>query len=158
MIHCNRAMHFAALVLTFAPQSYMLTLLTVTLFQRAYLETLACYEYLTIWEERKNSLSLARRPVDTSIMGAFTCSPQVAEEFNQLGVPVWYLRHIGTLSRDMKVGSMVYPSIPEGAVKDIFYESERVCNLATLIKDMLLLLTQQFLRIRVLTQLNCPAR
>ena len=126
MNHCNRAMHFAALVLTFAPQSYMLTLLTVTLFQRAYLETLACYEFLTIWEEHKNSPSVTRRPVDTSIMGAFTCSPQIAEEFDQLGVPVWILRHVGTISRDMKIGSVVYPSVPEGAVKDIFCDSERV--------------------------------
>ena len=45
---CERGMHFASIALMCAPQSYEGILLTVTSFQRYFLETLACYKYLTL--------------------------------------------------------------------------------------------------------------
>lgn len=102
MLHSERAMHFAALTLTFAPQNWLYTLSTVTLFQRQYLETLAVYEYLTIWKPRLDQpLGEEARPVDDSIMGALTCDPMIAEQFYDQGVPIWLVRHSSQVKRSL---------------------------------------------------------
>ncbi len=113
--YCSRALQYSSITLETAPQNYLFTVLNLTSFQRLFLETLACYEYFTVWDQRKTSLD--RLPVDTSIMGAFTCNPEQAEEFNQIGVPVWVVRHCSQLTtKMMKVGVPVFARDPEGSV------------------------------------------
>lgn len=112
--HCSRALQYSSITLETAPQDYLFTLLNLTSFQRLFLETLACYDYFTIWEERKRSTTSL--PLDMSIMGAFTCNTEQAEEFNQIGVPVWIVRHCSQLTRTMKVGIPVFARDPDGCV------------------------------------------
>lgn len=112
--HCSRALQYSSITLETAPQDYLFTLLNLTSFQRLFLETLACYEYFTVWEERKTSTTSLQ--VDESIMGAFTCSAEQAEEFNQIGVPVWVVRHCSQITPTMKVGVPVFARDPEGCV------------------------------------------
>lgn len=118
MVHCQRAMQFASIALEIAPQAYFLTVLAVTCFQRLYLEALACYEYHTVWMERRKTSM--RHAIDTAIMGAFTCNVMQAEEFLQLGVPVWVFRHCATITKSTKIGLRVHPTIPEGCVKTVY--------------------------------------
>jgi hypothetical protein len=114
--YCERGMHFAAVILATAAQSYIMTLATFTSFQRYYLEALACYEYLTIWKPLMVSISpYERQPVNTSLMGALTWQLDVAENFAQLGVPVWLLRTPASVTSSTNIESLVGMISPEMA-------------------------------------------
>jgi len=69
MEHSRRGMLAAIAILDCAPQSEHATLMTVASFQRHFLESLACYEYLTVWRLRESDAMTDIHPVDTSIMG-----------------------------------------------------------------------------------------
>jgi hypothetical protein len=65
--------------------------LAVTEFQRYYLETLGCLDYLEIHVPRMDG----RRPPAESVencIGAFTHSPRIAQQFYNAGLPVWFFR------------------------------------------------------------------
>ncbi len=47
--YCSRALQYSSITLETAPQNYLFTVLNLTSFQRLFLETLACYEYFTVW-------------------------------------------------------------------------------------------------------------
>lgn len=53
---CEYEMQFMLVCLIYAPQTYEKVLLTVILFQKYFLETLACYKYLMYWKELKPDL------------------------------------------------------------------------------------------------------
>jgi hypothetical protein len=89
---CMRGMHFASIGLLHGPQNYQGILLTVTHFQRYYLETLACYEYLTRWRDMPPNTSSQARKVQ-HVMGALTPDVEVAIDLFDKGVPVWLVRH-----------------------------------------------------------------
>lgn len=122
--HCRDGMHFASICLLVGPQTLLMTRSTVTLLQRNFFEALACYEYLTIYKPRVHSFESF--PVDYSIMGAYTCDMIQVAEFLKMGVPVWYFRHAGTMTKTMQIGSKVYPELPVWSVKDIETASERI--------------------------------
>lgn len=93
LMHCTTATRFASLCLIVAPQNWINTLLTFTLFQRNFLEVLALLDHFTKWMDRSTAISMTPHPVDTSIMGAVTADPMVAESLFFMGVPVWLIRH-----------------------------------------------------------------
>lgn len=96
--HSMTAAHFASLCLIVAPQNWLGTLLTFTLFQRNFLEVLAHIERFTKFLDREMNMPATPYPVDTSYMGAITTDPMVAERLFFLGVPIWFLRHPSQLS------------------------------------------------------------
>jgi len=106
MEHSRQGMLAAIAVLDCAPQSEHATLMTVASFQRHFLESLACYEYLTIWRLRVLD-TMDIRPVDTSIMGLITADIMTAQHFYQLGVPLWLVRPPDALPSDMKIVEQV---------------------------------------------------
>ena len=106
MKHSWQGMHFASLALLIAPQSFLMTLLTITSFQRHFLETLACYKYFKVYLPLKLSGNTNVLRADYSLMGTFTCSLQVAQEMHQLGVPVWLVRRPAGISKFMNVAMM----------------------------------------------------
>jgi hypothetical protein len=108
MRHSRRGMLFASVALECAPQNYLMTLLTATSFQRHFLETLACYTYLTKYLPRKLSDAFTIHPVDPSLMGTITSSLDVAMDLNQLGVPVWLVRPPEAISKTMNVQDQVF--------------------------------------------------
>ncbi len=127
MRHSQRGMLFASVILTFAPQDPLMTLLTVTSFQRHFLETLACYTYFKDFAPRRLTGNVDPHPVDLRLMGTFTCSLRVAQDMHQLGVPVWLVRRPVGISKNMNVGSEVYPRDPDPhCVKTIFAGTIRV--------------------------------
>jgi len=109
MEHSRRGMLAAIAVLDCAPQSEHATLMTVASFQRHFLESLACYEYFTIWHLRVLDGTTDIHPVDTSVMGLITPDVMTAQYFYQLGVPVWLVRPPDALPSDMKVVEQVSP-------------------------------------------------
>lgn len=111
MLYSDRGMCFSSLGLICAPQSYIMTVLTVTSFQRHYLEALACYEYLTIWRKKVPSPDKPLS-VDPSIVGAVTCDVEVAMELHQLGVPVWLVRPPSKVPLSTKIVMNCDPSLP----------------------------------------------
>ena len=126
LLHCRNGMLYASVCINTAPQTLLMTRSTVTLMQRNFFEALACYEYLTIWKPRK--LTLGKLPVDTSIVGAFTCDVIQAEEFFRIGVPVWFFRHAGTMRAAKICGPRVYPMDITGCSSEIEMSSERIFN------------------------------
>ncbi|KDR79081.1 hypothetical protein GALMADRAFT_63130, partial [Galerina marginata CBS 339.88] len=114
-------MHYLSLTLTFAPQTYEDTLLTVTTFQRHVLEALACYAYLTVWKTREMNLDVDAppRPVDKTIMGALTVDTNVAIRLHALGVPTWLIRTPSSIPHDMNICHECDPSIPSGLVREV---------------------------------------
>jgi len=101
MKHSMRGMQFASLALKHAPQDYLMTLLMVTSFQRHFLETLACYTYLSVYLPRR--VDTKSHPVDPTLMGTITSDLLVAQEMKDLGVPVWLVRRTDMISRTMNV-------------------------------------------------------
>jgi hypothetical protein len=108
MRHSQRGMQFASIALECAPQDFLMTLLTVTSFQRHFLEALACHTYLTKYLPRKLSGVFTIHQVDPSLMGAITSSLDVAIDLNQLGVPVWLVRPPEAISKSMNVKDGVF--------------------------------------------------
>ena len=110
---CECGMHFASIALICAPQSYEGVLLTVTSFQRYFLETLACYEYLTHWKQLEANQSNEPR-VPAHVIGTLTTDIQLAIEFFDLGIPFWLVRHPEDFALSTIVRAVVDPS-PEPA-------------------------------------------
>ena len=106
---CERGMWFASIALNCAAQTYEGTLLTVTSFQRYFLETLACYEYITHWKKLDGNLADEPR-TPAHVIGAVTVDLQLAIEFYDLGIPVWLVRHPADLPLSTIVGAVVDPS------------------------------------------------
>ena len=113
ILYARRGMHMAAVVLSFAPQTFLMTLQTVTYLQRHFLEALACFEYLTFWKARWLEDGDRVHDVDRSIMGLVTPSLDVAHNHFQMGVPVWLVRPPAEVPVRMKVGSQVCAVGPE---------------------------------------------
>ena len=118
MKHSMRGMHFASLALKHAPQDYLMTLLTATSFQRHFLETLACYTYLSVYLPRL--VDTGGHAVDTTLMGTITTNLLIAQEMKDLGVPVWLVRRVDMISPTMNVCVEVArrgPSPEEGSAE-----------------------------------------
>ncbi|PPQ86902.1 hypothetical protein CVT26_007917, partial [Gymnopilus dilepis] len=64
--HSNKGQRFANIALGCAPQSWLMTLLTFTSFQRHSLEVLALLDYYSKWKAVEESIDGTPRPVDTS--------------------------------------------------------------------------------------------
>jgi len=110
MEHCRRGMMNGVAILDCAPQSRHNTLMTCTSFQRYYLECLACLEYFTVWLPRlleKDDVDILL--VDDSVMGAVTVNVLEAQTFYQQGVPVWLIRPLSALAKDVKIVEQVTP-------------------------------------------------
>ncbi len=119
--YARRGMHTAAVILSFAPQTYLMTLQTVTYFQRYFLEALACYEYFTIWKARWSDTGDGVYEVDRSVMGLVTPSLDVAQNYFQIGVPVWLVRPPSEIPSGMKVGCQTWAIGPDiRVVKEIY--------------------------------------
>jgi hypothetical protein len=118
LLYCRLGMLYTSVALTYAPLTFDQTLLTVTTFQRYFLETLACYEYLTIWKERMRTLGDVARPVDDSVMGAIVCRDEDAMRLFLLGVEVWFVRPLSRIQKGIKIGSECTLTIPDGLVKE----------------------------------------
>ncbi|KDR65273.1 hypothetical protein GALMADRAFT_82047, partial [Galerina marginata CBS 339.88] len=114
-------MHYSSLTLTFAPQTFEDTLLTVTTFQRHVLEALACYAYLTVWKDREMKLDADAdpRPVDKTIMGALTVDVNRAISLHAMGAPVWLIRPPSAIPLDMNISFKCDPSVPFGLAKEV---------------------------------------
>ena len=119
--HTQQGMHFASLALSIAPQSFLMTLLTITSFQCHFLETLACYTYFKVYIPRKVSGNTNIYQANYSLMGSFTCSLQVAQEMHQLGVPVWLIRHPAGILKFMNIGSEVHEHAPDAHCDPVIF-------------------------------------
>ena len=108
MRHSQRGMQFASIALECTPQDFLMMLLTTTSFQRHFLETLACYTYLTKYLPHKLSGDFTIHPVDPSLMGTITSSLDVVIDLNQLGVPMWLVRPPEAISKSMNVESCIF--------------------------------------------------
>lgn len=111
--HCMESMKFAVVILECAPQTFQLTLLTVTGFQRYYLEVLACYEYLTIFRDRPIS---DNPTVDPTIMGTITYSLEIAQRMFSKGVPVWLVRSPDEFASSTPIFTSTLPRNPPEAM------------------------------------------
>lgn len=112
IFHCERGMVLSSVTLRCAPQSYAHTLINLTTFQRYFLETLACYDYLANWRFRESDPQ-KNMPVDLNIVGAVTPDIELAQEFFQQGVPVWLVRPPSrVLYNNTTVQSHVTPRSP----------------------------------------------
>jgi hypothetical protein len=63
---------------------------SVTEFQRYYLEVRGCLDYLEIYKLRMDG----RKPVAETVVdcvGAFTNIPCIVQDFQMVGLPVWFL-------------------------------------------------------------------
>lgn len=119
-----RGLLFTSVALCCAPQTWALTLLTVTTLQRYWHEAHACFEYLSFWKKRP--ITAKPYAIDKTIMGALTADIFVALELHQMGVPVWLLRPPSQLPADMNIGYRTYPTLPEGMIRELLPESKAV--------------------------------
>lgn len=113
LMYAKQAMTFASIILQCAPQTFELTLLTVTGFQRHFLEALACYDYLTTYRDMDCSdIPDHNDPIgaDTSIMGTFMASLELAEIMYRKRVPVWLVRPPSLLPSSISIVSIVSPT------------------------------------------------
>ncbi|KDR65488.1 hypothetical protein GALMADRAFT_49135, partial [Galerina marginata CBS 339.88] len=103
--YSKTGMQYSSIILTFAPQTFDDTLLTVTTFQRHVLEALACYNYLSVWKEKELNIDVdvPPPPVDNTIMGMLTVDANIAVQMNALGVPVWLIRPPSLIPLDMNI-------------------------------------------------------
>ena len=144
LLFCERGMQFALITLICAPQTYEAVLLTATLFQRYFLETLACYEYLTYWKD------LRANPIDeprgvAHVIGTLTVEVELAVEFYDKGIPVWLVRRPSEFPLSTVIINLVYPTLepmvfdfldgsvalwsgPAGAVRNRICQSLRMAN------------------------------
>ena len=82
----------------------------MTSFQRYFLETLACFEYLMHWKTLEPNN--ADEPwVVVDIIGTLMHNIQLATEFFALGVLVWLIRHPADVPLLTIVQELVYPSL-----------------------------------------------
>lgn len=142
---CERGMQFASIALQCAPQTYEGVLLTVTSFQRYFLETLACYDFLTYWKELGPNLSGEPREA-AHVVGTLTHEVQVAIEFFELGVPVWLVRQASAFPPSTVVRHVIWPTLdpmelefmdgsvalwsgPSGAFRNRVCQSLRMANI-----------------------------
>lgn len=121
--HCLEAMRFAVIILECSPQTYQLTLLTITGFQRSYLEVLACYEYLTIFKDKPFS---EHPEVDTTLMGTVTFSLEVAQYMYSKGVPVWLVRSPHEFAPSTPIWAAAIPRMPSEALRPAMNFSQPV--------------------------------
>lgn len=117
-LYCQRGMQFASITLLHAPQNYEGILLTVTSFQRYFLETLACYEYLTFWKDMPMNDSAQPRSV-AHVVGALTSDIQVAVDLFDKGVPVWLVRHSSCFPASTVLVDNVYPTLDSSICLDL---------------------------------------
>ncbi|KAF8881814.1 hypothetical protein CPB84DRAFT_1851442 [Gymnopilus junonius] len=111
-----RRMHLNCVLLSFAPQTYNLTLFTLTTFQQFFLETLACFEFLSFWRNMHiTSDELA--PLRQDLVGAVTFHLNIVQELFMKGVPVWLVHHLEDLSRNMTIFSEVILHVPSHLIK-----------------------------------------
>lgn len=106
----QHGMKMTSVLLSFAPQSRLMTLLSATTFQRFYLETLAYYDYFVKWEERMLTPRDTPHPVDDSVIGLVTGQQDVAQTYYYMGVPVWLIRRASAMTADIRVRSVVSPT------------------------------------------------
>lgn len=128
LLHAVRGMRMLSSLLTFAPQTWLMTLLTVTKFQRYCLETLAIVEYTSIWQEIRLITFDEPRQVDRSLVGAVTADVTVAHDLYTIGVPVWLVRPPSRVSSDTRVCNYMFPSLPSSMSKVIFPGSSRIID------------------------------
>jgi hypothetical protein len=93
----NEHMQYTLMSLETGCQDWLSTLLTFTLFQRFFLETLAVYDHFTKWLDRTMA-GEEYHPVDETIMGAVTCDVVAAQKMFARGVPVWLVRSPSEIS------------------------------------------------------------
>lgn len=113
---CERGMHLSSVSLICAVQSYEGILLTATSFQRYFLETLACYEYLTYWKNLPVNDSNKPRPL-AHVMGALTVEVEIAVRLFDEGVPVWLARHPSCFPLSTILLNEVSPTVDEMELK-----------------------------------------
>lgn len=114
LCYSTESMHFAAIILQCAPQTFQMTLLTVTGFQRHYLEVLACYDYLTIYRMKAPS---SEPVVDTTLMGTITFLLESAQSLFSKGIPVWLVRPPQEFSPSTHIFMSVCPRNPDRIIK-----------------------------------------
>jgi hypothetical protein len=142
---CECGMHFASIALLCAPQTYEGVLLTATSFQRYFLETLACYDYLTYWRDlRPNPIDEPRGTAH--VIGTLTVEVELAVEFYDKGIPVWLVRRPCDFPLSTIILNLVYPTLepmeldflagsvalwsgPAGAVRNRVCQSLRMANI-----------------------------
>ena len=118
--YAQQGMLITSIVLEVGPQTKLMTLFTLTGFQRFYLESLAFYDFHTKWNDVLSSAS-QKRPADTSIVGAVMCHLHVAQMFCMAGVPVWLFRAPYQIASGIKIARVVTTMNDfDGLVKDIF--------------------------------------
>jgi hypothetical protein len=71
--------------------SFTQMVLTVTEFQRCYLELYGLLDYLEIYQPRMESSKLPATTVADSV-GTITVIPHVVQDFFQAGIPVWFIQ------------------------------------------------------------------
>lgn len=123
--HAVRGMRMLSALLTFAPQTWLMTLLTVTKFQRYSLETLAIVEYYSVWEKLR-LVTFEPLQVDRSLIGAVTADVAIAQDLYTIGVPVWLVRPPSQVSSNTRVRNLTFPSLPTPMSKEIFPGSSRI--------------------------------
>jgi hypothetical protein len=88
--------------LLFTPQDYCSVMLTVAAAQRSCLATRAILDKIKKWD----SMSLTSSPrVNDRILGCVTDRLTIVHEMFEKGVPVWYVRPITHLPRDINIVS-----------------------------------------------------
>ncbi|PPQ81442.1 hypothetical protein CVT26_007750 [Gymnopilus dilepis] len=118
LLHCAFGMKNNAVILRCAPQSYNQTLLTVTSFQRYFLECLAIFDYLRHWKRAVHFLGEEIPEVRHDLVGAVTYQLEVAQDLYMKGVPVWLVRKPEELPSDMNIITEVLPRVPQHLIKD----------------------------------------
>ncbi|KAH9478815.1 hypothetical protein JR316_0009277 [Psilocybe cubensis] len=105
-------MLFATIALQCAPQTYQMTLLTITAFQRHFLEAITCYDFLTKFKDMKINV-LVEPEVDASIMGCITASVDIAIEMYYSSMPVWLVQRPEEISmKTTIIGTLGFSPIP----------------------------------------------
>lgn len=129
LLYSKQAMQFASIILQCAPQSFELTLLTLTGFQRHFLEALACYEYLTIYRDLdcsdidQGDCSIG---ADNSLIGTFTSSLEIAEKMYRQRVPVWLVRPPAHVLTTTTIVAHIYPQLIENLKPNFLPNSQPV--------------------------------
>jgi len=92
------------------PQTYKGILLTVTSFQHFFLETLACYDYITYWRDLQ--LNPINEPQGvTLVVGTLTVEVELAIQFYDKGIPVWLVRRPCDFPLSTTIANVIYPTL-----------------------------------------------
>ena len=81
----------------------------MTSFQRYFLETLACYEFLTYWKNLQLNDDDEPQPV-AHVVGTFTVDIELAIKLFHQGVPVWLVRHPQNFPLSTTILNLVAPT------------------------------------------------